>query len=194
MELAGLFVTGATVTYSAGRILGYTPGWFGPESAAWNVVEWNKNALEHIKQIESDPTFIRTTCIERKKNPRKVMRVGYYSSVQRVLKGVVKFGSDCEGPPRCCHGGCSASTANLFAIDFVRHFMPTKAFSQPSTLQIDYFMKIPLGLQLGVECVLIEEDLNRLVVEVSFFSLRERNVYIKSKVTFTSMDMNTSHL
>ena len=191
------FALGATATYGAGRLLGYLPGWFGPELPSWSSTAWSKEAQQLIAQLETDATYICTARVFDGKAARRVRIARYFSSTERVMKGVVKYGSDCEGPPRCVHGGCTAATANQIAIDFASNVLGYP-IAYSTSLNVDYLVKIPLGSQLGFDCVLSEDEkphlASRLVVRVSFFSLTNaEKIFAEAKVVFENM-RNVSHL
>jgi hypothetical protein len=187
--LAAYFALGATATYGAGRTLGYLPGWFGPERSHWNSLEWSKEAQHAIAQFETDATYTCTARVYDGKGARRVRFARYFSLTEKAIKGVVKFGSDCEGPPRCVHGGCTAATANQIAIDLASNLLGFPV-AYSSNLNVDYLIKIPLGSQLGFDCVLSENEqlASRIVTKVRFFSLSKPDqVFAQARVLFENV-------
>ena len=181
-------------TYTVGRVFGYLPGWFGPELPWWNTTKWNKEATALIAELDANPSFLCTHETPESKGGRRVRMARYFSGSERLMRGVVKYGSDCEGPPRHVHGGCSAATANQIAIDFASNLVhfPIK---HSTSINVDYFMKVPLGSQLGFECKLMEgTHLNEgeIATKVKFFSLKNGNVYVEADVWFVDFQRPTT--
>jgi len=76
----------------------------------------------------------------------------YFDRSRGIVRGVVKFGADVEGPPRCVHGGCSAAVVDgcLGVLAYKVALMPCLTVN----LNINYRNKIPLGSAVAVECKL----------------------------------------
>lgn len=156
------FAAGSAAAYGIGAALGYLPLWFGPELRSWNREFWDAPAAALLDELDKDPNFYLYRAQESTRNflltgphpdstpDRRVRRVLYYSRSQGLLRGVVHFGADCEGPPRCVHGGCTAAV--LDAVAGVAAYRTARMPCVTANLSVNYREKIPLGSQLGVEC------------------------------------------
>jgi len=105
-----------------------------------------------------------------------------------MLKGVVRFGSDCEGPPRHTHGGCIAAFADQVMGTFVirnrLHMYLT------GSLTVNYKKITPLGSQLGWEVTLdgdFVSDWRKTKVLFEMYSLDgSRTVYATASALFVN--------
>jgi len=177
--------TGTFATYSLGRSLGYISGWYGPELPSWSSTIWNRDAQQVIDELSRDPSYF---CSLNMKNSsgRRTMLIQFYSTIQRMARGVVKYGSDCEGPPRCVHGGCTVATANQIATEFVSRYLNVPSPASLN-LDVDYLIKIPLGSQLEFDCCLADTAYSEdsISTKVRFFSIEDKSkVYAKATVSF----------
>ena len=150
-----LFSAGAGATYVVMLATGHAPLWFGPERREWSAMYWNEDARRVLKELHAKDGFAlhapqssdRNYLAADPDSARRVRRVLFVNAEERKGLGVVRFGADCEGPPRHVHGGCTAATMDQLMGSFV-----VNAFRSPfvtATLKIDYAEKIPLGSQLG---------------------------------------------
>ena len=155
------FLLGSAVTVGACTALGYLPLWFGPELRSWNREFWDAPAAKLLDLLDADPEFSIYRPLESNRNflstgpypdstpSRRVRRVFYYSRSKKMLKGVVHFGADTEGPPRCVHGGCTAAFVD--AALGVAAYRTARMPCVTANLSVNYREKIPIGSQLGIE-------------------------------------------
>ena len=195
-RLAASFVAGSLATYGVATALGYLPWWFGPELRSWNREFWDSPACELLDKLDNDPDFKLYRPLESNRNflttgphsdstpNTRVRRVLYYSRKHKLLKGVVHFGADTEGPPRCVHGGCTA--AFLDAVAGVAAYRTNRMPCLTVNLSINYKEKIPLGSQLGVECKHeSSEGLRKSSFSFRLYNLRDENkVYADGTAIF----------
>jgi len=176
---------GSVATIGVLTALGYLPIWFGPEPRAWNREFWDKPACELLDELDSaDSTFVLYRPLESVRNflqtgphpdstaNRRIRRVLYFSRQLKMTRGVVHFGADVEGPPRCVHGGATA--AFLDAVAGVTAYRTNRMPCVTANLNINYREKIPLGSQLGVECKHErDEGLRKSWYSFKLYSLRD---------------------
>jgi len=161
-RVAAGFAIGSAATVGVCTALGFLPLWFGPELRSWNREFWDEPAAQLIEELDNDPNFELYRVQESNRNflqtgpqpdstpDRRIRRVLYFSRKEKLVRGVVHFGADLEGPPRSVHGGCTA--AFLDAVAGVAAYRTNRAPCLTASLHINYREKIPLGSQLGVEC------------------------------------------
>jgi len=173
---------------------GYLPLWFGPERSHWSKhLEDDDQAQQAINQLEDDPGFRRFNMKPSTRNflevcnstpNRRVMKVVFIERSGLSLKGVIRFGADVEGPPRCVHGGCSAAVIDSCLGIFATHTSWSPCLT--ANLTVDYRDKIPLGTTVGVECRLISTEGRKVHVSFQLYRLGSspRCVYIDGTALF----------
>lgn len=187
-EAAKYVALGSAVTYGTLIFLGYLPLWFGPEVRAWSRANWDEPARRVLEELEKDPDYWRFSMQESTRNflmtgpfedstpNRRVRRVVYFSRRLGKLRGVVHFGADCEGPPRCVHGGCISAVCD--ALLGVTAYRTARMPCVTANLNVNYRDKIPLGSQVGVECVQValpEGGLRKSKFSFKLYSLDDPN-------------------
>lgn len=178
------------------QLLGFLPLWFGAEVRRWNRKSWDTEACALMDELENDGSgyfvyvpqqelarnFLQTGQHTNTTSSRKVRRQVYFNPVLKKLKGVVHFGSDTEGPPRCVHGGCLATVIQaMTALCASCICMSPSPSHITSTLSVDYREKTPLGSQLGLECELVGDEavlhegkyIRKLTLVCKVFSLKD---------------------
>lgn len=190
------FAAGSLASLGFFSALGYVPLWFGPETRAWNRAFWDSTACSFLDTMDADPDYSLYRALESTRNflqtgphcdtgdDRRVRRVFYFSRKNRILRGIVHFGADCEGPPRCVHGGCTAAfvDAALGVCAYRTAMMPCVT----ANLSVNYRDKIPLGSQLGIECKYeSSEGIRKWRFTFRLYSLRdESKVYADGGALF----------
>lgn len=151
------------------QLLGHLPLFFGHEVRGWNREFWDEPACALLDELElegsgyflytpreSGRNFLQTGPHPNTTSSRRVRRAVYYNPFLKKIRGVVHFGADCEGPPQCVHGGCIAAV-----IDAITGLCAICTCLSPcvtANLTVNYRDKTPLGSQLGVECVLLQDE------------------------------------
>jgi len=152
----GLTLFGATL--GVGGSYGYmvfgpgVPMWFGPDPKANG---WDPASHAVFDKLEADPDCARVPAVYSKRNfvwgglnqERRVRNQFYFSDKKKELVGLVHFGPDTEGPPRCVHGGCTAAV-----VDSALGTCAWKSGHAAVTanLNVNYRKFIPLGSTVQV--------------------------------------------
>ncbi|CAK9045399.1 Acyl-coenzyme A thioesterase THEM4 (Acyl-CoA thioesterase THEM4) (Carboxyl-terminal modulator protein) (Thioesterase superfamily member 4), partial [Durusdinium trenchii] len=167
-------LAGAALTWSTLYLAGYAPLWFGPERSSWSrALDDDPDARRHLEELERTPGLWKSRLKSSSRNflevhqstaERRVMKVLFINTSRTLLTGILKFGPDVEGPPRCVHGGCSAAVIDACLGVLAQHVSIVPCLT--ANLDINYREKIPLGSAVGVECR--HEDTDGRKVHLSF--------------------------
>jgi len=173
---------GATATIAYGVATGRVPMWFGPERARWSALGWDDGEARLITALSSATGSVCDHGMHSTRNfvycgpnPERRIRAQYFFfPAERKLTGVAHFGADCEGPPRCVHGGAIAALADS-ALGKCAHHCGFKCVTV--NLNVNYRRFIGLGSGILME---------------SFFEREEgRKIYLR--FLFRSLDGLTTH-
>ncbi len=183
---------GAGAAYAALYALGHAPLWFGPERASWSrAVDEDERAARHLDSLDKDARFRRFRPRASSRNflevhestpERRVTKVLYMDWSRSVLAGVLKFGPDCEGPPRCVHGGCSAAIIDACLGVLAYHVSVVPCLT--ANLSVNYRDKIPLGAAVGLECWLNRKEGRKVFLEFKIFHLGSGDVLVDGSALF----------
>jgi hypothetical protein len=191
---------GQTTTTSILLIQGYHAIWFGPELRRWSQSELYDEAQNFITQYEKKhPSYIyckpsHHTDVEPD-SERRIRKIMYFNPDEQKAVGIVRFGPDCEGPPRLVHGGCSAAFADQVCMMFAQAmgWLPCKVLS----MSVQYKEVVPLGSQLGFEIITTTDNTTTKTAKFKMFSLIHppSRVYVTATCTFEKIhddsNMNT---
>jgi len=182
-------VAGACLMYGALYALGIAPLYFGPERRKWSrAIEEDPVAMKFIDYLEKHGQYIRFRPRASNRNflethnKRRVSKAVFINLTESVLAGVIKFGPDTEGPPRCVHGGCSAAVVDA-CLGILAHHVSIIP-SVTANLSVNYRKKIPLGSAVGVECKLIEKEGRKSTFSFQLFQLTEGSCEETERVVF----------
>jgi len=99
---------------------------FGPERKAWSQrMEDDEEARRRLEELEKDPKLFRHRWRPSSRNyievysstpERRIMQRLFLDLSMSRLEGIIKFGADCEGPPRSVHGGCTAAVVDAIVV------------------------------------------------------------------------------
>jgi acyl-coenzyme A thioesterase PaaI-like protein len=181
-RLAAAFVLGSACAMGAMNILGFLPLWFGPEVRSWNRDFWDSEACRLLDEWDSDSRYRLYRPMESTRNflynepdsSRRVRRVLYFSRSLSRLVGVVKFGADTEGPPRCVHGGCTAAVID--AVMGVAAYRTARLPCVTASLTVNYRAKIPLGTCALIEVRHLNTEGRKSRFEMKLMSLTAKDV------------------
>jgi len=104
-------------------------------------------------------------------NPQR--RVQYeirYMEGTQTMGGVVRFGSDCEGPEGCAHGGSIASVADALTATCCFK-AASERWGMTTHLDCNYREAIPLGTPVRVEATVVDLQKRKASLEWSIHSL-----------------------
>ncbi|GBG32974.1 Acyl-coenzyme A thioesterase THEM4 [Hondaea fermentalgiana] len=188
-------LAGAALMWSVLYLAGYAPLWFGPERRFWaRQLEDNPAANKKLKELENDPNLWKHRMRASSRNflevhestaERRIAKVLFLNTSMTRLTGLVKFGADVEGPPRCVHGGCSAAVIDGVLGTLAQHVSIVPCLT--ANLDINYREKIPLGSVVGIECWHDRTEGRKVHLLFKVYKLDESDaahVYIEGKALF----------
>ena len=112
---------GVAASAAVAMAKGYLPVWFGPEKKPWSSGEWSADAQKVLDELSSETKSAgkpgtgstRSFIYSARHESRRIRAHYFFEEDKRRLRGVVKFGADCEGPPNCVHGGAIGECSML---------------------------------------------------------------------------------
>ena len=108
------------------------------------------------------------------------------------LTGIVHFGADCEGPPLCVHGGCSAA-----AIDAALGVFAWRAKRQPcvtASLTLNYKRTVPLGSTCRLQCAVARTEGRKLYLTFRMGPLNpEEPAFVEGEALFVTPKVGALH-
>jgi acyl-coenzyme A thioesterase PaaI-like protein len=104
-------------------------------------------------------------------NRRVQYEVRYVDSTQ-TMGGVVRFGTDCEGPEGCAHGGSIASVADALTATCCFK-AASERWGMTTRLDCNYRETIPMGTPVRVEATVVDLKKRKASLEWSIHSLTE---------------------
>lgn len=198
--------SGAVLFYIYLLINGYLPLWFGPEWRDWSKHYWNEQANEIMKKLVSEQGYSIYKPKESTRNflsvlnstpDRRIRRALFFNRNEGRLIGLLHFGADVEGPPRCVHGGAIA--AIIDAVLGVCAYRTARLPCLTANLTVNYVDKLPLGATCLIECwhvssdgVLVSDKENvknptisrKLVFEFKLTSLSGKKIFSQGSALF----------
>lgn len=104
-------------------------------------------------------------------NPdRRVQYEIRYVESTQTIGGIVRFGSDCEGPEECAHGGSIASVADALTATCCFK-AASERWGMTTRLDCNYRETIPLGTPVRVEATVVDLKKRKASLEWSIHSL-----------------------
>jgi len=190
LKAAAFFTLGSASAIAALTALGYLPLYFGPEQRSWGRDYWDADACALLDAWDRDSSYSLYRAMESNRNylymepdtARRVRKVLYFNRKRSLLVGVVKFGADCEGPPRCVHGGCTAAVID--AVMGVAAYRTARMPCVTASLTVDYKAKIPLGTCVRVNVQHVETDGRKSRFEATLSSLDGASTYSTAQGLF----------
>ena len=167
-------IAGAAATYAFGVAKGHLPLWFGPDNPSWSRAGWNAEETELLETWRRDGYEMITRAPSTRNwvgenDPRRVTRQYAWHEGERRGRALVRYGADTEGPPRCVHGGCTASVVDSF-MGLVAH-KATRGLPVTANLNVNYRKFVPSGSTVQVEAWVASEDGRKVNLEFKVLSL-----------------------
>ncbi len=125
----------------------------------------------HDEPDESGKTNTQNWLHVTSTNPsRRVQYEVRYVDGTQTMGGVVRFGSDCEGPEGCAHGGSIASVADALTATCCFK-AASERWGMTTRLECNYRETIPLGTPVRIEATVTDLKKRKASLEWSIHSL-----------------------
>ena len=125
----------------------------------------------HDEADESGETNTQNWLHVTSTNPsRRVQYEVRYVDETQTMGGIVRFGTDCEGPEGCAHGGSIASVADALTATCCFK-AASERWGMTTRLDCNYREAVPLGNPVRIEATVIDLKKRKASLEWSIYSL-----------------------
>jgi len=186
------FVVGASKSHAWGLRHGFFPVHFGRDNPKWSRSSWSLKELDVLRSWQADggvcehyPAIGDNNFLGTMETERGVMAqwVTCQSAYEVRVKGLVHFGPDTEGQPRCVHGGCTASVAA--AASSYALFCATGDLQESQALELNYRRFVTIGSTLRVQAWIQNRTGQHLNVHFEMKDIWDRVVHVDGMSQFT---------
>lgn len=179
---------GAVWWYIWGMRKGYLPVYFGPSSKRWERNGWNEAEAQILRtwegqggkpemRIPSERNFLRGA-----NQARRVTLQWVWFEAEKRVRGLVRYGTDTEGPPRAVHGGCTATVVDA-CMGFVA-WASTKKWIVTRNLDVNYRKFVPIGSTVQVDAWLDRIDGRKVFVKFEVWSFDRHVLHNEGSALF----------
>ncbi|XP_070543562.1 acyl-coenzyme A thioesterase THEM4-like isoform X1 [Ptychodera flava] len=145
--------------------------------------EWLKHK-SFAKGSRSKALFSRTPSVGR---PGQILEYAFFiNSTQKLLKGVIQFGPQTEGPPGHAHGGSIATMIDAACGVLVYVTLPGARVT--ANMNIDYRRPTPLMKTMSIEAQVGEVIRRKTYVKCKLSSADGETLHAEATVLFVSID------